>query len=58
MTRGLAMIELPMLAIRMSTMLRVRETQDVHPILLDPYDDHASYDCERISSLHDLLAFI
>ena len=31
---------------------------DVHPILLDPYDDHASYDCERISSLHDLLAFI
>jgi HAD superfamily hydrolase (TIGR01662 family) len=30
----------------------------VHPILLDPYDDHASYDCERISSLHDLLAFI
>jgi hypothetical protein len=26
--------------------------------LLDPYDDHASYDCERISSLHDLLAFI
>ena len=30
----------------------------VHPILLDPYDDHASYDCERITSLHDLLAFI
>ena len=30
----------------------------IHPILLDPYDDHASYDCERISSLHDLLAFI
>ena len=30
----------------------------VHPILLDPYDDHASYDCERIGSLHDLLAFI
>ena len=30
----------------------------IHPILLDPYNDHAQYDCERISSLHDLLAFI
>ena len=30
----------------------------IHPILLDPYDDHASYDCERISSLHDVLGFI
>jgi len=30
----------------------------IHPILLDPYNDHASYDCERIGSLHDLLAFI
>ena len=30
----------------------------LHPILLDPYNDHAGYDCERISSLHDLLAFI
>lgn len=30
----------------------------IHPILLDPYNDHASYDCERITSLHDLLKFI
>ena len=30
----------------------------IHPILLDPYNDHAQYDCERISTLHDLLAFI
>jgi FMN phosphatase YigB (HAD superfamily) len=30
----------------------------IHPILLDPYNDHASYDCERVASLHDLLAFI
>ncbi len=30
----------------------------IHPILLDPYNDHAQYDCERISSLHDLLSFI
>ena len=30
----------------------------IHPILLDPYNDHANYDCERIASLHDLLAFI
>ena len=30
----------------------------IHPILLDPYNDHANYDCERITSLHDLLAFI
>jgi hypothetical protein len=26
--------------------------------LLDPYNDHARYDCERISSLHELLALI
>jgi FMN phosphatase YigB (HAD superfamily) len=30
----------------------------IHPILLDPYNDHARYDCERVASLHDLLAFI
>ena len=30
----------------------------IHPILLDPYNDHADDDCERIASLHDLLAFI
>lgn len=30
----------------------------IHPILLDPYDDHAQYDCERINSLHELLEFI
>jgi len=28
------------------------------PILLDPYDDHAHETCERIRSLHELLAFI
>ena len=28
------------------------------PILLDPYDDHAHETCERIHSLHELLAFI
>lgn len=26
----------------------------LHPILLDPYDDHGGADFERISSLHDL----
>lgn len=31
---------------------------DIHPILLDPYNDHESDDCERIGSLHDLLDFI
>jgi putative hydrolase of the HAD superfamily len=30
----------------------------IHPILLDPYNDHEGDDCERIGSLHDLLAFI
>ncbi|MEK7293209.1 MAG: HAD family hydrolase, partial [Actinomycetota bacterium] len=28
------------------------------PLLLDPYDDHADEDCERIHSLHELLAFV
>jgi len=28
----------------------------LHPILLDPYDDHAGADFERIGSLHDLAA--
>lgn len=27
----------------------------LHPILLDPYDDHVGADFERISSLHDLV---
>ena len=30
----------------------------IHPILLDPYNDHEGDDCERIGSLHDLLPFI
>jgi putative hydrolase of the HAD superfamily len=30
----------------------------IHPILLDPYNDHEGDDCERIGSLHDLLTFI
>ena len=30
----------------------------IHPILLDPHNDHEGDDCERIGSLHDLLAFI
>lgn len=28
------------------------------PLLLDPYDDHANEDCERIRSLHELIAFV
>lgn len=28
------------------------------PLLLDPYDDHANENCERIRSLHELLPFI
>jgi putative hydrolase of the HAD superfamily len=28
------------------------------PLLLDPYDDHDNEDCERIHSLHELLAFV
>lgn len=28
------------------------------PILFDPYDDHADEDCERVHSLHELLAFV
>jgi len=28
------------------------------PLLLDPYDDHINQDCERIRSLHELVAFV
>ncbi len=28
------------------------------PLLYDPFDDHADYDCERLGSLHELLAFV
>ncbi len=28
------------------------------PLLYDPFDDHAGYDCERIRSLHELLAWV
>ena len=28
------------------------------PLLYDPFDDHAGYDCERIASLHELLEFV
>lgn len=28
------------------------------PLLLDPFDDHANENCERIHSLHELLAFV
>jgi putative hydrolase of the HAD superfamily len=28
------------------------------PLLLDPFDDHAHEDCERIHSLHELLAYV
>lgn len=28
------------------------------PLLLDPYDNHANEDCERIRSLHELIAFV
>ena len=28
------------------------------PLLYDPFDDHADYDCERIRSLHELLEFV
>lgn len=28
------------------------------PLLYDPFDDHADYDCERLGSLHELLGFI
>ena len=31
---------------------------DLVPLLLDPYDDRANEDCERIHSLHELLAFV
>ena len=30
----------------------------LHPILLDPYDDHADADFERIRSLRELLAML
>jgi putative hydrolase of the HAD superfamily len=30
----------------------------LHPILLDPYDDHPDTDFARISSLHDLIPMI
>jgi FMN phosphatase YigB (HAD superfamily) len=28
------------------------------PLLYDPFDDHAHYDCERLGSLHELMAFV
>ena len=28
------------------------------PLLYDPFDDHAGYDCERISSLHEILEWV
>jgi putative hydrolase of the HAD superfamily len=28
------------------------------PILYDPFDDHARYDCERVHSLHEVLEFV
>jgi FMN phosphatase YigB (HAD superfamily) len=28
------------------------------PLLYDPFDDHAAYDCERLGSLHELLEFV
>ena len=30
----------------------------LHPLLLDPYDDHADFDCERITSVHDVIGFV
>ena len=30
----------------------------LHPLLLDPYDDHADFDCERITSVHDVASFV
>jgi len=30
----------------------------VVPILYDPFDDHAGYDCERVASLHELLEWV
>ena len=30
----------------------------LHPLLLDPYDDHADFDCERITSVHDVANFV
>jgi hypothetical protein len=28
------------------------------PLLYDPFNDHADYDCERIQSLHQLLDWV
>ncbi len=28
------------------------------PLLYDPFDDHAGYDCERVRSLHEVLEFV
>jgi len=28
------------------------------PLLYDPFDDHADYDCERVQSLHELLDWV
>ena len=28
------------------------------PLLYDPFDDHADYDCERLGSLHEVLEFV
>ncbi|MEY4401527.1 MAG: hypothetical protein RL072_1392 [Actinomycetota bacterium] len=28
------------------------------PLLYDPFDDHADYDCERLQSLHELIGFV
>lgn len=28
------------------------------PLLYDPFDDHSEYDCERLSSLHELIAWV
>jgi len=28
------------------------------PLLYDPFDDHAGYDCERVGSLHEVLEFV
>jgi hypothetical protein len=30
----------------------------LHPVLLDPHDDHAGADFDRIKSLHDLIPIL
>jgi hypothetical protein len=30
----------------------------LHPLLLDPYDDHVDAEFERIRSLHDLIPML